>query len=171
MPEPGLAGLAWLGRAFGPLAQFLLRGRKLADGEIADLKAQLITILEKATASSVEAQTAIRGSPNEESARDAAMAAIRLSTEVGQDLACLFDLHSIVPQNARLQSARIRYRELISDEFNLDITEPAQRLLRCADVESATAELHAAVRDVAFAKWGIGVGSKAGRLNGRRLPR
>lgn len=174
MPDPAAGGftlLAGLSRIAGKLIPPLFRGQKLADGEIAELAKQLNALLSNSTEASVQAQLATRGSPNDEGPQKALVEAIRLSTTACQEFSCLFDGESIAPQNARVLAARIRFRELVTDEGNLDLMDQQQRLLRCADIEAATAEFHAAVRDESFKRWGIGLGNKAGKLRGRALPK
>ncbi|MFC3078207.1 hypothetical protein ACFODL_08935 [Phenylobacterium terrae] len=149
-----------------------MRGHKLADAELAALQAQTQSILNKINQSSVEAQVAVRGSPNEAHVQEAVRTAIRLSTEAGQEFASLFHLTAMTPEvSAATVAARLRYREMVADETNADILDGEQRELRCAGIEAAAAEFNQAVCDEVYKKWGVGIGSRSGRLKGRKLPK
>ena len=156
----------------GPLTQIGLAPRRHAETELVELRKQLQDMLNAIETSSTEAQAAVRGSPNEPNASDAQQNAINGSTLVGQKFASLIyngELAANVP--ASLIEARRRYREVVADEENVDIVDPKQRPLRCAEIEAACAAFHVGVTDYAFAKWGLGLGRRAGKVAGRRLPK
>lgn len=149
-----------------------MRRHKLADAELTALLTQTQALLGKINQSSVEAQVAVRGSPNEEHVQEAVRAAIRLSTEAGQEFASLFRITAMVPEvPASVMAARHRYRELVSDETNADIIDQEQRGLRCAAIEAAAADFNHAICDEVYKKWGVGIGRQSGKLQGRRLPK
>jgi len=114
---------------------------------------------------------AVRGSSNEPKAQDAHLAAIRISTEVGQEFANLFDVEAIAHNiPAGLVQARRRYREAVTDERNIELLDSVERELQCAEIESAAASFHREISAYALKNWGTGLGAKAGRQRGRRFP-
>lgn len=114
---------------------------------------------------SVQSQIVVRASSNEPHAQEALREAIRVATQACQALAFLTDLHTFIPDvPPALIDARHRFRELVTEEGNLDIVNPADRQDRCEAIEIATATLQREMRDFAYKRWGIGLGSKAGRL-------
>ncbi|WP_231732157.1 hypothetical protein, partial [Caulobacter sp. CCH9-E1] len=158
-------------KAWKPVAAVFTRGGRAADAELTEFRKELKELLEAINLSSLEAQTAVRGSPNEPAARAAYEAAVRHSTSVGQQFACLFDVGGVSPQvPAQLLQARRRYRMTVTDEANLDLTDPKERELQCAEIESSCADFHGAIRDFALKNWGVGLGAKTGRQRGRNFP-
>ena len=157
--------------AVKPIMDRAYRKPRFADAELTELRAQLSKLLETLKQSSVSAQLATRGSPNEQKPQDESAKAIEASTLVGQELACLLDTmalaHDIPPS---LIEARRRYREVVADEANLDVVDREERVLRCEEIETATADLHREIEAYAFKRWGIGLKLKAGRIANRKLP-
>lgn len=163
--------IAGIGRLFSPLLNLLFRSRRLADQELGEFRKELQSLLGLMQSSSVEAQTAVRGSPNEPATQDAHSKAIREATEVGQQFACLFDVTSIahtVPAN--LIAARQAYREAVTDETNVELIDPELRAAQCSRIEEACAEFHRLISGYALTTWGTGVGAKSGRQKGRKFP-
>ena len=170
--------MAWgellkLGRSiFKPAVDFFYRRGRFADSELNGLRDQAEKLLDHLIQSGVSAQLAVRGSPNEQRAQDESFKAIECSTRVGQQLAGLLNSQSIaavVPPG--LQEARRRYREVVADEANLDIIDVQERTLRCEEIENATADLQREIEVYVFARWGIGLRMKAGRMQDRKLPK
>lgn len=163
---------ALLGKIVPEGVKAYFRRRKIADEELAELRKSLAALLALIDDASVEAQMAVRGSPNEEPAQKSYAEAVRKATAAGQTFASLCGLHAISHNlPARLIDARHRFREVITDEMNLDLVDPVQRAQQCTSIEAAAAHFHQGVRDYAFSAWGLGIAGKSGRLKGRRSPK
>jgi hypothetical protein len=162
--------VAILPKGYSLVANFTRSIRHLADGELEQQRKNLEALRALIVASSVSAQAATRGSPNHPDAAKDQEQAVRAATEVGQSFAILFPSTDVAPQPYSLVAARHRYREVVGDESNLDIIDPHERGLRCADIEAACADLCCEIERAAFKQLGIGLGRKSGRVKGRHIP-
>lgn len=168
-----ISSIAGAGLKFvSPLYNWAVRKPRLADAELEDLRKQINTLLSHITQSSVEAQTAVRGSPNDPKTHESIEKAIRLATQVGQELATLTAMRSITDRPpVVLVEARTRYRAVVAEEGNGEFVELAQREVLCNSIEEVCEALSREIANYVFATWGIGVGHRAGGIRGRRLPR
>ncbi len=157
-------GLKILGRTLKEHFKAWERRRRFKEEEIREFRGKLQEFVTDTRNASVQAQIVVGASPNEQYAQDALREAVRLATGACQDLAYLCDLHSISPNLPyTLTEARFRFRELVTDEGNLDIVDPDDRKGRGEAIEIATSALQREMRDFALREWGIGLGNKAGR--------
>lgn len=156
------------GKVVPEAAKEFFRRRKLADDEIADLRKQLLELDQAIADASVEAQLAVRGSPNDPNTQVAHEKAVRKATVAGQQFANLCGPHNLANGlPVRLLAARNRFRDSTTEDHNLDLIDGDERQLRCADIEAATAEFHQCLRDYAHRELGVGFGAKSGRIRGR----
>jgi hypothetical protein len=133
------------------------RKREVANEELRELRGKVESLLTLINEASVEAQMAVRGSPNEESAQTAHADAVRKATAAGQIFASLCGIHNLSPQvSPILVEHRHRFREVVTDDLNLDLVDPIQRNLQCASIEAGAAAFHQGVSDHAFKTWAIG---------------
>lgn len=151
-------------------AILVARPTRLADTELQKLSERLNALLDLIEVSSSKAQVAVLGSSNEPAALAANEAAVETSILVGQKTASLFELTTIGGASASLFETRLRYREAVANDENIGLAGKAERDARCAEIEAACEAFHSEICTQAWRRHGVGVGRRAGRLKGRKLP-
>ena len=173
MTDPGGFGIGAkiFAKFVRPVLDAFKRHRKIADDELAELRADLRGALEAIETSSVQSQMSVRGSPNEEETTASHRLAVQQATLAGQRVSSLFNLNTIGGLSAEILGSRLEYREAVTDDDNPSVMDGNDRQRRCDRIEEACTCFHQAVRDEAFRRFGQGVGSKAGKLDGRKIPK
>lgn len=146
-------------------------GRNVADAELADLRRQLSDVLKEIDCASAKAQIAVQGSSNDPDTLSAHREAVEIATRCCQNVASIFRFHDVGCSSPELRAARREFREAVTEEDNPSVMDRNLRTSRCEAIERATAVFHAEVTDEAFRRWGQGVGSKSGKLEGRKVPK
>jgi hypothetical protein len=151
-----------LGEAF---AKAFNRQLVRRDAELDRLHDQLESLRNLITQASVEAQLTVGGSSNDPATTSHMLSAVALATEVCQRLASLFATSGLLPEvHTGLLAARVRFREVVTDEDNINSSIPTERENRSAEIEDVCSRLDNLICRVAFERWKLGIGKYAGKI-------